>query len=87
MRVIDPTTGYARERVVPGDEERVLQAGHRAHDQCPVHGPDMERSEQNPEWPNQREWSNDFGKKIGKALGKIFKFWSWFASSSLCATV
>jgi len=41
--------------------------------QCPIHGPDMGDPE-NPAWPDQREWSNDFGKRIGKALGKIFKF-------------
>jgi hypothetical protein len=40
---------------------------------CPNHGPDS-GDEQNPDWQNQRDWSNDFGKKISKALGKIFKF-------------
>ncbi|MFL5599815.1 MAG: hypothetical protein ACJ78I_05420, partial [Gemmatimonadaceae bacterium] len=40
---------------------------------CPEHGPDM-GDEPNGDWQNQRDWSNDFGKKIGRALGKIFKF-------------
>ena len=34
----------------------------------------MGDDQNNPDWQNQRDWSNDFGKKIGKALGKIFKF-------------
>ena len=73
MRVIDPTTGYLATEWCPATRNEYYKPGTEPTIQCPVHGPDM-GDEQNPEWPNQREWSNDFGKKIGKALGKIFKF-------------
>jgi hypothetical protein len=73
MRVIDPTTGYLATEWCPATRNEYYKPGTEPSIQCPVHGPDM-GDEQNPEWPNQREWSNDFGKKIGKALGKIFKF-------------
>ncbi|MDP9360554.1 MAG: PBP1A family penicillin-binding protein, partial [Acidobacteriota bacterium] len=73
MRIIDPTTGYLATEWCPATRNEYYKPGTEPTIQCPVHGPDM-GDEQNPEWPNQREWSNDFGKKIGKALGKIFKF-------------
>jgi 1A family penicillin-binding protein len=74
MRMIDPTTGYLATEWCPVTRNEYYKPELPMPTiQCPVHGPDM-GDEQNPEWPNQREWSNDFGKKIGKALGKIFKF-------------
>ena len=73
MRVIDPTTGYLATEWCPATRNEYYKPGTEPTVQCPVHGPDM-GDQENPEWPNQREWSNDFGKKISKALGKIFKF-------------
>jgi 1A family penicillin-binding protein len=73
MAIIDPTTGYLATEWCPATRNEYYKPGTVPTIQCPVHGPDM-GDEQNPEWPNQRDWSNDFGKKIGKALGKIFKF-------------
>jgi penicillin-binding protein 1A len=73
MRTIDPTTGYLATEWCPATRNEYYKPGTEPTIQCPVHGPDM-GDQENPEWPNQREWSNDFGKKIGKALGKIFKF-------------
>ena len=73
MRVIDPTTGYLATEWCPATRNEYYKPGTEPTVQCPVHGPDM-GDEQNPEWQNQRDWSNDFGKKISKALGKIFKF-------------
>jgi 1A family penicillin-binding protein len=73
MRIIDPTTGYLATEWCPATRNEYYKPGTEPTIQCPVHGPDMGDPE-NPEWPNQREWSNDFGKRIGKALGKIFKF-------------
>jgi 1A family penicillin-binding protein len=73
MRIIDPTTGYLANEWCPATRNEYYKPGTEPTIQCPVHGPDM-GDEENPEWPNQREWSNDFGKRIGKALGKIFKF-------------
>ncbi|MDP9206315.1 MAG: PBP1A family penicillin-binding protein [Gemmatimonadota bacterium] len=73
MRIIDPTTGYLATEWCPATRNEYYKPGTEPTIQCPVHGPDM-GDQENPEWPNQRDWSNDFGKKIGKALGKIFKF-------------
>ena len=73
MRMIDPTTGYLATEWCPAARNEYYKPGTEPTIQCPIHGPDMGDPE-NPEWPDQREWSNDFGKRIGKALGKIFKF-------------
>jgi 1A family penicillin-binding protein len=73
MRIIDPTTGYLANEWCPATRNEYYKPGTEPTIECPVHGPDM-GDEENPDWQNQRDWSNDFGKKIGKALGKIFKF-------------
>lgn len=73
MRIIDPTTGYLATEWCPAARNEYYKPGTEPTIDCPVHGPDM-GDEENPDWQNQRDWSNDFGKKIGKALGKIFKF-------------
>jgi 1A family penicillin-binding protein len=73
MRIIDPTTGYLANEWCPATRNEYYKPGTEPTIQCPIHGPDMGDPE-NPYWANQREWSNDFGKRIGKALGKIFKF-------------
>jgi len=71
---IDPTTGYLATEWCPVTRNEYYKPELPLPTiPCPVHGPDM-GDEQNPAWPNQRDWSNDFGKKISKALGKIFKF-------------
>ena len=73
-RTIDPTTGYLATEWCPVTRNEYYKPELPLPTiPCPAHGPDM-GDEQNPDWQNQREWSNDFGKKIGKALGKIFKF-------------
>jgi 1A family penicillin-binding protein len=73
MRMIDPTTGYLATEWCPAARNEYYKPGTEPTIQCPIHGPDMGDPE-NPDWANQREWSNEFGKRIGKALGKIFKF-------------
>jgi len=73
MRVIDPTTGYLATEWCPASRNEYYKPGTEPTLACPVHGPDMGDPE-NPDWQNQRDWQNDFGKRIGKALGKIFKF-------------
>ena len=73
MRMIDPTTGYLATEWCPAARNEYYKPGTEPVIQCPIHGPDMGDPE-NPDWQDQREWSNDFGKRIGKALGKIFKF-------------
>jgi membrane carboxypeptidase/penicillin-binding protein len=74
MRIIDPTTGYLATEWCPVRRNEYYKPGTEPTIPCPNHGPDGEEEQQNPDWQNQRDWSNDFGKKIGKALGKIFKF-------------
>jgi 1A family penicillin-binding protein len=72
--VIDPQTGYLAGEWCPIRQREYFKPGAALpHVECPQHGPDM-WEEQQADWPDQREWGNDFGKKIGKALGKIFKF-------------
>ena len=73
MRIIDPTTGYLATEWCPVSRNEYYKPGTEPTIPCPNHGPDT-GDEQNPDWQNQRDWSNDFGKKISKALGKIFKF-------------
>lgn len=72
MRMIDPTTGYLATEWCPATRNEYYKPGTEPGVQCPIHGPDM-GDEENPDWANQREWSNDFGKRIGRALGKIFR--------------
>jgi 1A family penicillin-binding protein len=74
MAVIDPTTGYLATEWCPVRRNEYYKPGTEPTIPCPNHGPDSEDQQQNPDWQNQRDWSNDFGKKISKALGKIFKF-------------
>jgi 1A family penicillin-binding protein len=73
MKIIDPTTGYLATEWCPASRNEYYKPGTEPTIPCPVHGPDM-GDQENPDWQNQRDWSNDFGKRIGKALGKIFKF-------------
>lgn len=74
MRIIDPTTGYLATDWCPVRRNEYYKPGTEPTIECPNHGPDSGDQQQNPDWQNQRDWSNDFGKKISKALGKIFKF-------------
>lgn len=74
MRVIDPTTGYLATEWCPVTRNEYYKPGTEPTIPCPNHGPDTGDDQQNPDWQNQRDWSNDFGKKISKALGRIFKF-------------
>ncbi|MFL5585577.1 MAG: transglycosylase domain-containing protein [Gemmatimonadaceae bacterium] len=72
--MIDPTTGYLATQWCPVTRNEYYKPElPRPNIPCPEHGPDM-GDEPNGDWQNQRDWSNDFGKKIGRALGKIFKF-------------
>jgi penicillin-binding protein 1A len=72
MRMIDPTTGYLATEWCPAARNEYYKPGTEPVAQCPTHGPDY-GDEENPDWQNQRDWSNDFGKRIGRALGKIFR--------------
>jgi len=72
MRIIDPTTGYLATEWCPATRNEYYKPGSESPVPCPIHGPDY-GDEENPDWQNQRDWSNDFGKRIGRALGKIFR--------------
>lgn len=74
--VIDPQTGYVATDWCPVRQQEYFKPGTEPHVECPEHGPDMyyEDQQQTADWPDQRDWGNDMGKRIGKALGKIFKF-------------
>jgi penicillin-binding protein 1A len=72
--IIDPTTGYLATEWCPVTRNEYYKPELPLPTiPCPEHGPDMGDDQYNPD-TTQREWSNDFGKRIGRALGKIFKF-------------
>jgi 1A family penicillin-binding protein len=72
--IIDPTTGYLATEWCPVTRNEYYKPELPLPNvPCPDHGPDV-NDQPNGDWQNQRDWQNDFGKKIGKALGKIFKF-------------
>ncbi|HEV7389765.1 MAG TPA: PBP1A family penicillin-binding protein [Gemmatimonadaceae bacterium] len=76
-RMIDPTTGYLATEWCPVTRNEYYKPELPLPTiPCPDHGPDQYdgQNPNNGDWQNQRDWSNDFGKKIGKALGKIFRF-------------
>jgi 1A family penicillin-binding protein len=74
-RTIDPTTGYLATEWCPVTRNEYYKPELPLPTiPCPVHGPDMYDDQQTADGQAQRDWSNDFGKKVSKALGKIFKF-------------
>ena len=79
MRVIDAQTGYLANEYCPIRQQDYFKPGTEPTTPCPVHGPDYEEGDNGdsslpPNWPDQRTWEKDIGKKISKALGKIFHF-------------
>jgi 1A family penicillin-binding protein len=74
-RTIDPSTGYLYGEWCPASRRQYYKPGVELPTvQCPIHGPDEYEQPADTGWQNQRDWSNDFGKKVEKALGKIFRF-------------
>ena len=73
-RIIDPTTGYLATEWCPVTRNEYYKPELPPPSiPCPEHGPEVDPN--NPgDWANQRDWNNDFGKRIGRALGKIFRF-------------
>ena len=78
MRVIDAQTGFLANEYCPVRQQEYFKPGTEPSTPCPVHGPDYQDgagdSSQPQNWPDQRSWEKDIGKKISKALGKIFHF-------------
>jgi 1A family penicillin-binding protein len=76
---IDPTTGWLANEWCPARKVEYFKPGTEPHTECIEHGPP--ESDAQPGWPNQTDWPRgvekgmgNLGKKIGKALGKIFRF-------------
>jgi penicillin-binding protein 1A len=77
--MIDPTTGWLAGEWCPARKVEYFKPGTEPHTECFEHGPP--EMEVQPDWPNQTDWPKNvekgvgkIGKKIGKALGRIFKF-------------
>jgi len=72
---IDPTTGWIANEWCPARQVAYFKPGTGPLQECMEHGP----PDVQPEWPDSgppdigRQVDN-LGRKIGKALGKIFKF-------------
>ncbi|HEY4734080.1 MAG TPA: PBP1A family penicillin-binding protein [Gemmatimonadaceae bacterium] len=74
-RIIDPTTGYLATEWCPVTRNEYYKPELPLPTiPCPDHGPDQYDDQNNNGDQAPRDWSNDFGKKISKALGKIFRF-------------
>ena len=76
MRVIDAQTGYLATEWCPIRQQEWFKPGTEPVNPCPDHGPmyESEDGTWSAERPNNNNWPDDIGKKIGKALGKIFRF-------------
>jgi 1A family penicillin-binding protein len=72
-RTIDPTTGYLATEWCPVTRNEYYKPELPLPTiPCPEHGPDMEQPDNN--YPNPGDTLNDIGRRIGRALGKIFRF-------------
>jgi len=76
---IDPTTGWLANEWCPARKVEYFKPGTEPHTECIEHGPP--EADIQPGWGDQTDWPRGvergiggLGKKIGKALGKIFKF-------------
>ena len=72
-RVIDPTTGYLATEWCPVTRNEYYKPELPLPNiPCPDHGPDIQDDNQNAD--PQRDSIDDFGRRIGRALGRIFRF-------------
>ncbi len=76
---IDPTTGWLANEWCPARKTEYFKPGSEPRTLCLEHGAPEEAYP--VDWPNQTSWPDEtgknvekLGKKIGKALGKIFRF-------------
>jgi hypothetical protein len=70
--IIDPTTGYLATEWCPVTRNEYYKPElPQPTIPCPEHGPNMEEN-----YPDQNrpDTIDDLGKRIGRALGKIFRF-------------
>lgn len=71
-RTIDAQTGYLATEWCPVRQVDYFKPGTEPNFACPEHGPGWEQPQ--PTWADETTWADDLGKKVGKALGKIFRF-------------
>ena len=76
---IDPTTGWIANEWCPARQVAYFKPGTGPRTECTEHGP----PDVQPEWPDPNQpdigrvigrQADNLGRKIGRALGKIFKF-------------
>lgn len=74
---IDPTTGWVAGEWCPARKLEYFKPGTGPRTECMEHGPPYDLD---PMWPDSGDWrrvgkkGDNLGKKIGRALGRIFKF-------------
>jgi penicillin-binding protein 1A len=72
---IDPTTGWIANEWCPARQVAYFKPGTGPRTECMEHGPpDVQPDWPDPNQPNIGRQVDNLGRKIGKALGKIFKF-------------
>ena len=72
-RIIDPSTGYLATEWCPVTRNEYYKPELPLPTvPCPEHGAEI-YDDQPVGYQGERDWQNDFGKRIGRALGKIFR--------------
>ncbi len=75
--MIDPTTGWIANEWCPARKLEYFKPGTGPRTECMEHGPDYDEpiwtSDQDPGREIERR-ADDLGKKLGRALGRIFRF-------------
>jgi len=73
--IIDPTTGYLATEWCPVTRNEYYKPELPMPTvYCPVHGPDIQDDNQSAEQNGQRDTVDELGRRIGRALGRIFRF-------------
>ncbi len=73
-RTIDAQTGYLATEWCPVRQVEYFKPGTEPSMPCPNHGPGYMEDGPPQTWADQTTWADELGKKVGKALGKIFRF-------------
>ena len=71
-RTIDAQTGYLATEWCPVRQVDYFKPGTEPTLPCPIHTSGFEPQPQT--WADETTWAEDLSKKVGKALGKIFRF-------------
>ncbi|MBA2686837.1 MAG: PBP1A family penicillin-binding protein [Gemmatimonadaceae bacterium] len=73
-RTIDAQTGYLATEWCPVRQVEYFRPGTEPNMPCPNHGPGYMEDGPAQTWADETNWAEDLSKKVGKALGKIFRF-------------